>query len=209
MSKDVGDAWTPQLTVKDAAGELTAATVVLSVVAPDGTSSTPTVTSPSTGVYRSTLVVDAAGRWTAYWSVSGAVTGTEDTSIYVRQPGSGSIGLADAKRHLNIDEDDDTDDEEIDFFVAVANEWIATQVTDTTPAPVRNATLELVRHLWDSQRGPAALDLDADGFSLGLLGFAIPTRVKELLGPYLTGTAPPAATGSFPDAADWPDPVCW
>lgn len=117
-----------------------------------------------------------------------------------------TILLQDAKDHLNIENDDD--DTELTFFVDAANAWVATQVSDTTPKPVQLATRELVRHWWDSQRGPAAGPLDVDGeFSLGALGFAIPTRVKEMLGPYLTSTTTAAPVGSFPDALDWPDDV--
>lgn len=121
-----------------------------------------------------------------------------------------AVDLTKAKLHLNIDAADTSDDTELTFFVQAANEWIATQVDDVTPTPVQLATLELIRHWWDSQRGPAT-QVDDEGFSLGLLGFAIPTRVKELLGPYLSGSgsAPAAPAGSFPDALPWPDAVCW
>lgn len=120
-----------------------------------------------------------------------------------------AVDLTQTKTHLNITDDDE--DDELEFFVDAANEWVATQVDDEdlTKYSVQMGTLELIRHWWESQRGPAASEVLEDG-SLGLLGFAIPNRVKELLGPWLTGSAPAAAVGSFPDAADWPDPVeCW
>ncbi len=117
---------------------------------------------------------------------------------------SGLVTLAQAKTHLDIT--DTENDDELQFFVSTANEWIATKCGTSTAYPVRMGTLELVRHLWESQRGPgfASLDDDSDGsFSLGLLGFAIPTRVLELIAPFMTALTP-APLMSFPVAADWP-----
>lgn len=210
MSKDVGDPWTPQLHVTDSSGGPVAATVTLLVTAPDGTTATPTVTTPSTGLYQATVLLTQTGQWTATWTSSGAVTGTEAQHVYVRTLGVNVVDLAEAKQHLNID--DDIDDDEVEFFVDAANEWVATQVdaADLTARPVQLATRELIRHWWDaSQRGPGSVVDAEDGFSLGLLGFAIPTRVKEILGPYLSGTAtaPAAPVGAFPDPLAWPDPV--
>lgn len=123
-----------------------------------------------------------------------------------------AVDLTQAKVHLNIDLTDTTDDAELQFFVDAANEWIATQVAaaDLTAKPVQLGTLELVRHWWDSQRGPAGGVLDdSENWHLGLLGFAIPTRVRELIGPYRSSASTAAATGSFPDAPTWPDSARW
>lgn len=123
---------------------------------------------------------------------------------------SGSpVTLNEIKAHLNIEADVNDYDDELQFFLDTAAEWIATQVSDVTPAPVQYATGELVRHMWDTQRGPAAVDLDDESTGLGVLGFGIPNRVTEMLAPYLSSIAGLAPVGSFPDAADWPDPVCW
>ena len=127
-------------------------------------------------------------------------------------PVSTTVDLDRAKAHLNFDDDDTEDDVELQAMLDAATEWVATQVSDLTPAPVRLAIMELLRHFWDSQRGPAGGPLDEDTgetFSLGLLGFSIPNRVKELLAPYVTGRSIPAPASSFPDALDWPDPVVW
>lgn len=116
-----------------------------------------------------------------------------------------AVTLEQARTHLNFDADETGDDTELQFMVDAANEWVATQITDVTPKPVQLGTLELVRHFWDTQRGAFGNPLDNEGeFSMGLLGFSVPNRVKELLAPFLdAGT--PAALGSFPDAEDWPD----
>lgn len=104
--------------------------------------------------------------------------------------------------HLNLLDDSDDLDELI-VYVAAGNEWIATRVADTTPAPVRLATLELIRHLWDSQRGPQSTPLSGDDIvTASGVGYAVPNRVLELLGPYRRKAKP---TFSFPDAQPWPD----
>lgn len=119
-----------------------------------------------------------------------------------------AVDLDQTRLHLNYDDPTDTDDDaELEFFIAAANEWVAEKVSDTTPTPVQLGTLELIRHWWETQRGPAAGDLDPDG-GLGIRGFSIPTRVTELLQPWLTGTATGSPVYSFPDAATWPDAVC-
>lgn len=116
------------------------------------------------------------------------------------------ITLAEALRQLNIDEVP-ADTTELDLYVAAANEWVEERVTDTSPAPVKLATLMLLDHLWETQRGPSATPLDVDTGAPTGLGYAVPNRVLELLGPYMTTAAQP--TGSFPDAVAWPDPVEW
>lgn len=125
--------------------------------------------------------------------------------------GSSEVALEDLKRHLNIEDDDQSEDVELEFFLAAATAWIGTQVDDVSPTPVQLATMELVRHWWRiSQLGPANIPEPDD--DIGLIGLRVPPFVHEMLGPYLTGAsgiAPPAPTGSFPDALDWPDQVCW
>ncbi len=100
---------------------------------------------------------------------------------------------------------------ELELYVDAANEWVATRVTDTTPAPVRLATLMLVDHLWETQRGPVS-SAPFDDSSFDRTGYAVPNRVLELLAPYLTdglGQSPAAPRHSFPDAVAYPDPVEW
>lgn len=69
---DVGDQALLQHEVR-VSGALTNATVVLSVTAPDGTATTPSVSHPSTGTYTATVSVDQAGPWEYTWTMSGAV----------------------------------------------------------------------------------------------------------------------------------------
>ncbi len=58
-------------------GSLSAATVALTVTAPDGTTSTPSVTTSSTGIYNAVVATDQTGVWFYVWSVSGAVPDDE------------------------------------------------------------------------------------------------------------------------------------
>jgi hypothetical protein len=98
-----------------------------------------------------------------------------------------AVTLSDAKLHLNIEATDHTDDTELQFFVDVAVEWVSKRVPDLMPAPVRLATLELVRHLWDTQRGPAVGSLDDAPTPRVGTSYAVPNRVTELLAPYMLG----------------------
>lgn len=54
-------------------GAATNATVVLTVTAPDGSTSTPSVTNPATGEFRASFTFTQVGKWRWKWSVTGAV----------------------------------------------------------------------------------------------------------------------------------------
>lgn len=73
-SYDVGDTVNLDVTV-DPADVSTAA--VCTVTTPDGTDSTPAVTSPATGQFSAGVVVDAAGLWTVKWVVTGTGAGIQ------------------------------------------------------------------------------------------------------------------------------------
>lgn len=122
-----------------------------------------------------------------------------------------SAELDAVKKHLTIDLDDTDDDEELQFWLDVATEWMGTQVSDLTPSPVQGAIRVLVAHLWDTQRGPAGTPLDDNELeTVSGYSFAIPNRVKELIAPYMKSRTASAPVGSFPPAASWPDAVsCW
>lgn len=124
-----------------------------------------------------------------------------------------TVTIPEAYRHLNIESGEHAN--EVDLFVDAANEWVASRIGQpgwisataaaARPNIIKVATLFLISHLWESQRGPAASPLDGDlATTGGLLGFAIPNRVAELLQDSSTTATP---KHSFPDAASWPDPV--
>ena len=94
-----------------------------------------------------------------------------------------TVDLDLARRHLNFDDADHVDDQELQFFVDAANEWVAANVSDTSPTYVTLGTLELIRHFWDSQRGPVNGSVDVD------LSSNIPPLVRQLLEPVLLDSA--------------------
>lgn len=118
-----------------------------------------------------------------------------------------SITLDDALDVLNVPADSE-DLAEIALYVDVVNTWMASRIADTSPSPVTLATLFLLEHLWQSQRGPGSgSPLDgAESVIVGSVGYAIPNRVLELIDPYRTKASP---TYSFPDAVAYPDPAQW
>lgn len=73
---DLGDTVSLQHRVYSG-GVLSSATVTLSVTAPDGTVTTPSVSTSSTGVFNATVATDQVGLWFYVWSVTGAVPDDE------------------------------------------------------------------------------------------------------------------------------------
>lgn len=125
MPYDVGDA-TPalQITVRDDAGVVASGgTVVLTVTAPDGTTSTPAVTNGSTGVYTATPVTTAAGRYGVRWTVT-APSANAVTDVYdVLDPALLPIvSLSDLKSHLTFSSTDTSKDEALRYTLATATE---------------------------------------------------------------------------------------
>nr|MDT0658028.1 hypothetical protein [Micromonospora sp. DSM 115978] len=89
-TRDVGDRIAIRHEVRDPDGTLTAATVAVTVTAPDGTTSTPSVTTGSTGLYDAAFTVDEVGAWRWDWTVSGAVVEVAHGSVDVGNPGPGT-----------------------------------------------------------------------------------------------------------------------
>lgn len=88
MTYDVGDRVPIRHEVRDPDGMLTAATVAVAVTKPDGTlvSPAPSVSSPSTGIYVASFLVDAAGQWIWEWTASGAVVEVAHGSVDAADP---------------------------------------------------------------------------------------------------------------------------
>jgi hypothetical protein len=80
-ARDVGDRVSPRFLVYNAAGALTNATVALTVTDPAGSTTTPSVTNTSTGVYDAEFTLASAGTWTWRWAASGTVVAVEDGSV--------------------------------------------------------------------------------------------------------------------------------
>lgn len=83
---DVGDRPTFEYEARDADGTLTAATVALTMTDPSGDTSTPSVTTPSTGVYRAPVTLSEAGTWFGVWTASGTVVDVKPFQVTAVDP---------------------------------------------------------------------------------------------------------------------------
>lgn len=182
MAFDLGDTVPLSVDVLDAAGApVNAASVVLTLSLPDGTTATPAFTNPSTGRYTVNYVPAMSGRYAVRWTSTTPSTAYADTfDVRPANPGY-VISLVDAKEHLNITTS--LYDEELRGWIEVCTE-ITEMLTGRTIArrtiterqylrqPVRELTLlaspavsltsitslDGLAGSWD----PAGFDLDPD-----------------------------------------------
>jgi len=109
MNYDVGDLASLRHEVR-VDGTLTNATVSLSVTAPDGTISTPSVSNASTGVYTASVSVTQVGPWLYRWTMSGAVVDVADGEFSAQNPQAPTYAsLAEFKKYqrdTTVDEDE-------------------------------------------------------------------------------------------------------
>lgn len=131
MTYVLGQRASVRTTVQDAAGALTDATVVLTVTAPDGTVSTPTVTHPGTGTYAADVTFDQAGDWLRVWSTTGTVVSTDVDQIHVIAPTLRIVGLAEVKEHGNITST--ANDRELLDFIGTSQQMIEDLTGITVP----------------------------------------------------------------------------
>lgn len=111
-TRDVGDRVGLEHLVYDDTATLVDATVALTVTAPDGTTSTPSVTHASTGTYTADFDLTSAGVWFWVWSVSGTVVDVETGQITASDPGPVLYSsLARLKKALNMAPTNVSDDE--------------------------------------------------------------------------------------------------
>jgi hypothetical protein len=88
---------------RDPGGELaTAATAVLTVTLPDGTTASPAVTEESTGNYQADYVTTVPGRHTVRWEWTGPAAAYTDVLDVLEAAPPAILSLADAKQHLNL-----------------------------------------------------------------------------------------------------------
>lgn len=121
MSFDIGDEvlLTWPLTDTDGAPQ-DATTVVLTVTAPDGTVSTPTVAHPSTGTYTATVTPTSSGMWGFRWQATGSGVAAEDGAFLVRRQGSNVVPLQMVKDRLNKTLTNVPGDEELQDMIDAA-----------------------------------------------------------------------------------------
>jgi hypothetical protein len=100
---DFGDAVTLTTTVTDASGTPTDATMAILVTAPDGTTSSPSITHGGTGVYSTTFTPALSGPYVYKWSASGAITNVGTSQFTVADPVPPAYAsLAELRQWLNI-----------------------------------------------------------------------------------------------------------
>lgn len=104
---DIGQAITSTATFRDPAGVATdPTTVTATLLAPDGTSTSPAITNGGVGIRSVTFTPSVAGTWVVTWTGTGAVADRE-YGVYVVRPGYAWDPLAiltldEAKRAINI-----------------------------------------------------------------------------------------------------------
>lgn len=122
---DLGDGVPLEHEVRSADQVLTSATVTITLTRPDGTSFTsPTITNPSTGIYRAVPVPDTVGLWTGVWTTAGTVTSVTPLAFSVASPPPARYtDLATVKASLGKSTADDRDDL-IEQAIAAASRMI-------------------------------------------------------------------------------------
>lgn len=121
MAYDVGQMVRLPVTVKDAAGTPTNATMSIVVTRPDETIyPAPAIGNDSTGVYHADVVPDTPGPWLWKYTAAGAAVGVYTGQFFVRAPGPRIVSLPEAKKHLNKDLNATADDDEIRDFIDAA-----------------------------------------------------------------------------------------
>lgn len=106
---DIGDRARLTLALTDVDGTAANGTVVLTVTAPDGTTSTPSLTNSTTGSYRGDVDLDQAGTWLYRWVSTGAVIAAEDGTLEVEQNLARTLyaTVAELKTHVGITDTND------------------------------------------------------------------------------------------------------
>lgn len=101
MALNLGGVIRLTYTVKDDTGALTnPSTRVLTIIQPDGTTATPTITNPSTGLLRADFTPAQAGLHSVHWVTTGPTTAEDDVFVAER-PASLLISVDEAVEQLS------------------------------------------------------------------------------------------------------------
>lgn len=116
---DVGDAVPLSLSVKDSAGNpANAGSVTLTITLPDGTTSTPAVTNPTTGSYVAAYATTQAGRHKVAWVATGtnATAQSDVFEVVALDPGY-VISLEQARKAIGLAATNTAKDEDLRTFL--------------------------------------------------------------------------------------------
>ena len=129
---DLGDIVPLEIEIRDENKQLVnAASVVLTIVLPDGTTETPVVTNESTGVYACQYEPEMYGRYLVSWVTTGPGGSFTDTFDVRNLAARSIISLADAKAHLNMT--GSADDEELRQMLEAVTYAIERHRNETIP----------------------------------------------------------------------------
>lgn len=190
---DIGDIVPLTIEIRDTSGVLANAggTVTLTVVLPDNTSTTPTVTNPSVGRYQCDFVPTQVGRHSVRWVATGTNSSAYSDVFDVRPSDLGMIiSMADAKKALNIPSVNTDDDEEIRAYVEATTRVIELWRNELI---VRQTVVE--RH--DSVRVVNTLMRSERAYDMGYEAGGATRRITVNSGPLLSVTAVERVDGSY------------
>ncbi len=189
---DLGDDVPLAVNIRDTAGALANATAVtLTITLPDGTTTSPSVTNTSTGVYTATYSPAVAGRFEVRWAATGA-NKSSFTDAFTVASGAGLISLDEAKAFLNITST--TNDEELREFVKAATvcaekysqrAMVRTSVTETHDGGGTLIVLRRLRALSVTSITEGGTALGAGDYRLKFHGAAV-ERVSGIAPSYFT-----------------------
>lgn len=100
-TRDVGDRINLRYEARDPDGDLTAATVALTVTDPTGDQTTPSITNSGTGLYDAAFTLTEVGLWVWTWTVSGTVVDVQSGAVLAADPGPSTYAtLAAARKRI-------------------------------------------------------------------------------------------------------------
>lgn len=176
-------------TVFNPAGAVvTNATVTCSVTAPDGTISTPAVTSVGDGTYYVDVPANQVGFWLYVFTSTGTASGVDQGQFSVRPVGLRIVSLGEAKRHLDKMKVVFRDDEELGDFIDMATVLLEPIVGVLVPrAVVELHDGPLCNHSIFLRNGPvisitSIVEHYSDGSSATLTGtdYIADVRIKKI-----------------------------
>ena len=132
---DLGDVVTLTATVRDANGALAdAGAITCTIALPDGTTTSPTPTHPSTGTYTATYTPAAAGRFAVKWLATGANAGAfaDDFTVVAGVP---LLTRSHLEAHLQrtiAAADQASADAACDYAIALVEDVLGFDVCSTT-----------------------------------------------------------------------------
>lgn len=191
MPFDLGDVVPLTVTIYDADGDpAVAGAVTLTITLPDGTTTSPTVTTATTGVYQADYTPTQAGRHLVRWVATGANSSSYTDVFDVNEAAPPLLlSLADAKSQLNFDFTKGNYDEELRDFLAgitdVLEDYVGPIVVRTYTERHNNQSSELlVLHRTPVVSVTSIAPVLTSGTTYNVADFDVdgPTGIVQLLG---------------------------